>query len=274
MLIQQKLKQMKLSSGQEAVAVFLLQKRCRIADYTIRQIAQETYTSNATIVRLAKKLGYDGFDDFKDDFLKEVKYLNTHFSQINADIPFGAQDNDTQTASKIGLLFKEAVDDTLSLLHLDSLQKAVQLLKAGKEIHFIGEPDICLLGKLFQMDMYRLGRYVHIWECPGDGKFFPSVIHSGDCVIMVSYSGKINEFPIRPNILRKKGISVISITSMGESDLSRTSDVTLFLATRETEGQKIKGYSSQASMKLLLDILYSCYFRLDYDNNMSSKKPD
>ena len=270
MLIEQRLKQMELPSGQEAVAKFMLQKRCRIAEYTIREIAQETYTSNATVIRLAKKLGYEGFDDFKEDFLKEIQYLNTYFVQIDADIPFHAQDNDIQTVSKIGSLVKESVKDTLSLIHLDSLQKAIQLLKDSLNIHFIGEPTALLLGKVFQMDMYQLGRYVHIWDNIGSEGFLTNLLNPKDVVIIVSYSGKIQELPILVDTLKKKRIPIIAITSIGENELNKIADVTMFLTTRETLYHKIKGYSSQTSMKLLLDILYSCYFRLNYTNNMNN----
>ncbi len=35
--------------------------------------------------------------------------------------------------------------------------------------------------------------------------------------------------------------------------------------------QKIAGYSNENSIKLILDILYSCYFNLMYDDNLARR---
>lgn len=51
MLIEQKLEQIKLSSSQKSIAQFLLRKRSLIKDMTILELAQETYTSTATVIQ-------------------------------------------------------------------------------------------------------------------------------------------------------------------------------------------------------------------------------
>ena len=72
MLIEQKIERARLSQSQQLIADYLLEKRSNIKDMTIKELAVATYTSTGTIIRLAKKLGYQGYEDFKADFLKEV----------------------------------------------------------------------------------------------------------------------------------------------------------------------------------------------------------
>lgn len=104
MLIEQKIERARLSQSQQLIADYLLEKRSNIKDMTIKELAVATYTSTGTIIRLAKKLGYHGYEDFKADFLKEVYYLDTHFKNIDPNFPFVKTDNIQKIASKVTLL--------------------------------------------------------------------------------------------------------------------------------------------------------------------------
>lgn len=272
MLIEQKMEQIKLSSAQKQVAEFIREKRSQIKDYTIKEIANQTYTSVATVVRLAHKLGYDGFEEFKKDFLQEVHYLESHFSSIDPNYPFDYHDNIQTIANKISILAKETIDDTLSLIEHDSLQKAVWTLKKAKQIHLCAISYSLELGKLFKMDMQRLGVLVNIYDINGEELFLPSTISKDDCVLFVSYSGQIENLCTLAKIAREKGAKVIVISSLGNNELKKYADVILNISTREKLYSKIKGYSNEISIKLILDILYSCYFSIEYDENNRKRK--
>lgn len=88
MFIIQKLETIHLSSSQKEVAQYILDKKLEIEKLTIQELAHQTFTSPATIIRLAKKLGYEGYESFKKDFLEEQKYILTHFNHIDPNFPF------------------------------------------------------------------------------------------------------------------------------------------------------------------------------------------
>lgn len=168
MFIIQKIETMHLSSSQSEVARYLLDKKLEIENKTIYELARETYTSPATIVRLAKKLGYEGYEAFKKDFLDEQKYILTHFKNIDPNFPFNKNDSIQTIASKMTILTKESADDTLSLIKHDNLQKAVSLLQKARIIHLSAISYSLLLGQTFQLNMNRLGKLVNI--CPVEGE--------------------------------------------------------------------------------------------------------
>ena len=110
MFIIQKLEAIHLSSSQKEVAQYILDKKLEIEKLTIQELAHQTYTSPATIIRLAKKLGYEGYEAFKKDFLEEQKYLLTHFNHIDPNFPFTKNDTIQTIASKMTTLSKETLD--------------------------------------------------------------------------------------------------------------------------------------------------------------------
>lgn len=271
MLIEQKLENIKLSDAQNKVMMFFLEQRSQIKHMSITDVAKTTFVSTTTVIRLAKKLGYYGFEDFKEDFLKGVDYLDNHFDNIDVNFPFCQNDNFQRIASKITQLSIETMQDTLSLIEHDSLQQAVIALKKAKNIHLAAISYPLLLGQMFRLDMMRIGRNVNVCDISGEELFLENVIKKEDCIIFISYSGQIEKLCLLARKVKQKGAKVIAITSIGDNLLKKYSDIVLQISTREKLYSKIKGYSNEDSIKLILDILYSCYFQLDYDNHLKKR---
>lgn len=55
------------------IADYILNHCEQVLQMTTRQLASETYTSATVIVRFVKKLGYQGFNDFKIHLLSDLK---------------------------------------------------------------------------------------------------------------------------------------------------------------------------------------------------------
>ncbi len=65
MLFQQRIKNIKLSTTENNIIQFILEHNEELENYSIRDLAKQTYSSTSTIIRLAKKLGYNGYEELK-----------------------------------------------------------------------------------------------------------------------------------------------------------------------------------------------------------------
>lgn len=65
MLISQKIEQMTryAQDAQKNIGDFLLNERQNLSDYTMQEIADATFSSKSTLVRIAKKLGFSGWNE-------------------------------------------------------------------------------------------------------------------------------------------------------------------------------------------------------------------
>lgn len=73
------------------------------------EVADLTYTSRATLVRFAKKLGYSGWPDFVKAFLKEVRYFESSMTGVDFNIPFEEKDSFRAIAEKAAQVRREAI---------------------------------------------------------------------------------------------------------------------------------------------------------------------
>lgn len=258
----------KETPSQKAVIDFMIEKKSDIEDLSARDIAKIVYTSPATLTRLSKKLGYNGFEELKKDFLKEQTYLDKNRKNIDANIPFKKGDNLMSIANNIGNLVKESVDDTLSLMHYEYIKNTVDILNKAETIHISGISFSMIYAKDFQLKMRRLGKRVEVIDLVGEQLYTYPIIQPNDCAIIISYSGEIPLLKQMAQLYHNKKIPLIVITSLGENTLRKYADITIDITTREKLYSKISAFSSHNSIKLILDIIYACYFSLNYDKNL------
>ena len=72
-----------LQSAEKKAVDFMLSNPGEIADSTIVDIASKAKCSEATIVRLSKRLGYEGFPELKGDFANITKEHYFEYEEIN-----------------------------------------------------------------------------------------------------------------------------------------------------------------------------------------------
>ena len=72
-------------------------------------------------------------------------------------------------------------------------------------------------------------------------------------------------------LLKEKKIPIIAITSLGDNHLKEYADIILHITTREKQYSKIGNFSSEYSIQYLLDLLYTGFFALNYDQNLDNK---
>lgn len=272
MLIIDKLNKKKdFSKGEELIAQYIIQLGENIKDYSARMIAKETYTSPATVLNVCKKVGIDGFNHFKEAYLKEIEYVNQNFGEIDANMPFVEGDGASAIAHKLGNLYEETVKDTLQLLQSDQLQKAVQIIREGNNFHIYSAGTALNIAESFKEKMMKIGKNVYITNNLNYQRYEVNCLSEKDCVLFISYSGETKSIVEMARICMRRKIPFITMTSYGENTLSRLCDVNLYISTREKLVYNIANFTSNLSVNFLLDLLYSTYFVVDYKRNYEYK---
>ena len=73
MLISQKLESMSINykDARASVSTFMLEQRTKLQNFTMQQVADAAYTSRSTLVRIAQKLGYSGWNELVKKYVEE-----------------------------------------------------------------------------------------------------------------------------------------------------------------------------------------------------------
>ena len=264
-----KIEKTHFSPSESIIIDYILKKGKDIKNMTIAQIANETYTSSPLFIRIAKKLGFDGWNEFKEAYLKELDYLYLN-QEVDANIPFVVNDDIMNIAYNLCVLERETIQDTYSLISHDDLQKAIRLLRNCKYIDVYSRLVHMHIVRSFQERMYILHRHVQLCSLSDELDSTYLMSDQNHCAIIISYSGHAPHIKHLIETLRKKQTSIIAITNLEDNELSLLADVTLRMSSRELIYTKIADFASSLSLKYILDILYSCIFSIHYQQNLDN----
>lgn len=268
MLIIEQMKSGHFSDAEQTLVDYMTENPQLLENMTTTALAQITHTNPTSLIRVAKKLGFKGWTDLKEAFLKEWHYLNSNYNSIDANLPFEKQDNLLSIANKLATLEHNTIQDTLSLLDYQNLMQAQEKLLKAKEIKIFGSHTNAMISQDFVTKMRRINRNVSIASTFHYIDY--EAYHSTEdtCAIVISYTGE-NDIMLKCiDILRERGSSIISLTSIGDNTISKLSDVTLHITTREKLYSKIANFTSNTSIIYLLNLLYAVVFTHDYDANL------
>ncbi|WP_125591224.1 MurR/RpiR family transcriptional regulator [Companilactobacillus jidongensis] len=271
MLLQEKINSTNFSNNEQIVVNFIEQNQESINNYSTTQIAKETYTSPSVLIRIAKKLGFNGWLELKNTYVEELTYLHKHFKSIDANIPFSRNDSLISISNKLGQLKIESIQDTLSLVDSKNLLQAIKLLDQSKKIGVFGLSNIIFQAEEFVHKMRHIGSKAETFPIQNTMFQEAAMMDSNCCAIFISYSGESDPLFTVTDILKQNHVPIIAITSIGDNRLSNIADVSLRVTTREHSYTKIAGFSSLESISLILDVLYSGYFAQHFDENYDFK---
>lgn len=272
MLIDEKLKTINLTNSEKEIVNYFLEEKENLNKKSVREISKKVYCSPSSIVRLCQKLGFTGFEEFKEAYIKELNYLEMNFTDVDANIPFEKEDGIQTIANKIKLLYQEIVDDTYSLNEHDALRKTVTLIKETQNLYVVASGQQINIARTFRDKMGRIGKHVCVFENVDEAYYEVCYLSKEDvCFILISYTGETRDCIQIAKKLNERKIDFITITSFGSNTLSSLSHCILHVSTRERIRDNLGAYSMSLSTLYLLDVIYSMYFSLNYSENKVKK---
>lgn len=241
-----------LPRAEKAFADALLENPEAITHLTLAEIARESGSSEASIIRFCKRMGHSGYTALKEEFVKALAEGN----EIQAE-GIEVTDDMKTILKKVYQSNVQTLSDTLVLAG-EEYEKALEALLAAREIHFFGVGDAYAVCQLAQMKFGRLGigTSAHsdvMLQMTASGN-----LTDKDVAVAVSYEGRSKNVVEAMRIAKRAGATTISITKMNKSPLLKYTDIGLFIAVNDLTVGRDK-VTRRVSDQFILDALYLGY---------------
>ncbi len=237
---------------------------------TIGALAQKTYTSNATIIRFCRKLGYKGFREFRTAFIKEIEADKYQSSEVNYNVPFAHKVGVRDMIRQMGSLYKESVDLCISQIREEEIREICDVMRLARRIYIYAVGDSLIAAKAFANRMVLLDKYIIFPYDNGDDFADSYNITSDDCVLFMSYGFKSSRFKRTFPVVRRCTKNIITITGNEEHPVTRNSRYKIVVSPKE-EKRKISTFYSQFVFEFILNLLYSMIFQEDFEKNIEKR---
>jgi len=244
-----------LAPAEQRVGQLVLTDPRAFANLPVSELADRSHVSKPTVVRFCRSMGYDGLSDFK------LKLAGT----VSEGVPFihRSVDVDDKTSDVVVKVIDNTVAAFLKYRNDAStaaIDKAATVLaatyKTGKRIEFIGAGNSGIVALDAQHKFFRLGVNTVAYSDGHMQVMSASLMGPGDCLVVISNSGRTRDLMDASDIARKNGATTIIITTSG-SPLAMAGHI--HLAADHPEGyDRYSPMVSRLMHLMIVDILATC----------------
>ncbi|RJU01854.1 MurR/RpiR family transcriptional regulator [Arthrobacter frigidicola] len=233
--------------------------------HTISELAHICSTSEPSVVRFCRAVGYAGYAQLRLSMATEIGRETAQFGdtkRFGADI--SPDDSLADTVAKIAFAETLGIEETLSHLDIDQLRSAVERISTARQILVYGVGAGAVVADDLQHKLFRIRRMVHSFDDPHDALMGASLMGAGDVAVAFSHSGRTAETLEFVERAREAGATTIGITNGAGSPLAEAADLCLLTMVRETAFRS-GAMASRIAQLALVDCIFVGVAQSSYD---------
>lgn len=242
--------------SEKVVADFILKNPEKVVYMTVDQLAVDTFTSTATILRLVKTLGVNNFRSFKIALAAAISSLQM------------AKNENLDTKDPQGIINAvseknvRTINESKTLIDEATLVKAVQVIHKAQRVDFYGMGVSNLIAMDAQQKFMKLKHLCGAYHDTSAQRTACATLHRGDVAVFFSYSGKTDLILDLAKLAHQIGVYTIGVTSFrNDNEVAKTVDLIFYVSTYYGTDIPLAYTNTRIAMLNVMDILYAFYMQ-------------
>ncbi|WP_123040712.1 MurR/RpiR family transcriptional regulator [Cohnella candidum] len=260
-----KIREMKdsLTPVERMVAECILANLDEVPHLSIKSLAQLSKTSDASVLRFCKTMGYSGYRSFIVSISASLGSREEEQKETYTDIQPG--DDLSIIVSNISRNNMKSIEDTLSIIDRNEIAKAVKVLRSSNRIVFFGIGASGLVCMDAEQKFSRINKLCHSYTDGHSQLTAATLLGRGDVAFFVSNSGDTVEILDALEIAKRNGATCIALTKYTKSELADKSNILLSISTPELTIRS-GAMGSRIAMLTVIDMLFAGVASAEYQN--------
>lgn len=239
--------------SENAISQYVINHAEQILTTTITALADETGTSEASINRFCKKLGYKGFNGLKIALAQENFYNNM------------VQETPASSGNFIASItsdYRSMLNNTAALLDEATVFKAAEMIKNAKNINLYALAGTAFVAKEFRYKLELTGIRAKDFTDPLSINLQVTNTSPGDLSIFIARSIMMKDIYQAASASIDRGGKNLTITSVDSPKLSDISDYK-FIVSDKLIANNTTALSDNLMYLYVIDIIYSALLKSD-----------
>lgn len=225
------------------ILTYLLAHQAEAADSSVQQIAQRTYTSTSSVMRLAKRLGFSGFAEMK-------YFIRTSLREVaerDAPDPVATQRHDLLA--------------TLDHLEATAMEPIVRRLYESNAVYCLGTGSSQrLAASEFAKSLMANGKQATVITDLTEMKVSLPMMGANDTLVIISLGGTNPDFVEIPRAASLRGVPTLAVTRLSSNPLAAASRWNVhYCSTALHPSWHIGEYHSLIGLNVALDYVIRAY---------------
>ncbi|UGY92099.1 MurR/RpiR family transcriptional regulator [Streptomyces gobiensis] len=222
---------------------------------TVTGLAERTGTSEATVVRTSRVLGYPGYRDLRLALAGlAAQQASGAAPAVTADI--AVDDPIPDVIAKLALDERQTLADTAAGLDPAQVEAAVSALSAARRIDVYGVGASGLVGQDLVQKLLRIGLVAHAHCDPHLAVTNAVQLCAGDVALAITHSGRTVDVIEPLRVAFDHGATTVAITGHPDGEIAQYADHVLTTSTARESELRPAAMSSRTSQLLVVDCLF------------------
>ena len=201
----------KMSKSHKKLATFVIDHYEQAAFMTAAKLAKAVGTSEATVVRFAYALEYEGYPEFQESLAEWVKKKLNTVQSIGAKYAASSQ---AEILSSVLSSDVEKIEDTMEHMDIQAFETAVNIILIAKHVYIIGLRSCRPLAQFLHFYLNLIRGDVNLLDSTSTSETFEQMlrINEKDAVIGISFPRYSMRTLKAMEMANDKNAKVITIT--------------------------------------------------------------
>ena len=237
-----------MGKSEKKIADWVMLHPNEILPISISELAEKSSSSEATIVRFSRRLGFTGFQDFKISFANYsgADPVNPHIDK---------SDSCMDIFSKVSGDIYTSLEKTKISIDKDALESASKAISAANKVVIFGLGNSASIALDAAHKFMRAGLNVYSYSDNHMQAIAASHLGKNDVAIGISHSGSSVDVVEALRTAQQNGAVTISISGVFKSPITNVSDINLITVADETK-YSILALNSRIVQLAIIDTLY------------------
>ncbi len=232
------------------VAANILARKDITEAMPLRDVAEGSGVSEAMVVKVAKKLGFGGFREFRQGL---IDYYSSDTAALHSEI--GAEDTASEIVQKVFRTAMQALEETFAILDLQAFERATDYLHSARQRDFYGLGGSAQIARDVSHKFLRIGIRSSVFDDAHMMMMSAALLGSDDVAIAFSHSGNTAAVIDAVELARRNGARTIAVTNYPDSPVARIVDVVL-CSTAQNSPLLGENATARIAQLNLLDALF------------------
>lgn len=227
----------KFTDTEDMIIEYMINNKEEVVKSSIQSLADKFFTVPNTIVRLCKKMEYDGFSQLKNNLKNEMKSKNKALDS-------GFQSN---------------ILKTLEIIDYEKIKKVVDIMHKSRSIIVYGIGQNSNLCELFVKELRTAHENTNYYSQRDENLYNIEKLGEQDLFFVLSQRGKTKDVIEAAKLASSKGCKVVALTHICENELQDIADISLYCYSTS---KKINGYdiSDKVPMMMIMRAIIEQYW--------------
>ena len=225
---------------------------------SLREVATDAGVSEAMVVKIAKKLGFTGYRDFRENV---SSYNRLSIEEMHEEL--SPEDTGLEIVQKVFRASIQALEETMAIIDVSELERAAGLIHGARRLDFYGVGGSAQIARDVAHKFLRIGIRASVQDDAHMMLMSASLLGAEDVAIGFSHTGATTVTLEALQAARRNGARTVAMTNYRNSPVADVADVVLCSTAR---GSPLLGENAAARIAQLniLDAVFVMVAQRDY----------